>query len=125
MTLGVILYIIYYYIIIYYILLLLYIYYYILYIIYYTILFSSFFLSFPPPSSIPFFSPSSSYSLSFLSLSQPFYTCRYLHILIYTPSISLQYSSSFPILLFSSSIPNPHLKLTPHVLSEWMVEVCR
>ena len=43
-----------------------------------------------------------------------FYTCRYLHILIYI----LQIYSSFPI--FQYRFPK---YLTPHVLSEWMVEV--
>jgi hypothetical protein len=43
------------------------------------------------------------------NLSQySFYTCRYLHILIYIP-------------LF----PQYPKYLTPHKLSEWMVEVCR
>ena len=112
-------------------------YYYILYLIYYTIIlylilhssYSSDLLSFlfflllflpqilsPPPflsSPIPpllifltiqSFSPSSS-SPNILFPSQPFYTCRVFHILIYIPS--------------SSRL------LTPHVLSEWMVEVCR
>ena len=47
-------------------------------------------------------------SLPFPNLFPPhsFYTCRYLHILIY----------------IQSHLPN---LLTPHVLSEWMVEVCR
>jgi hypothetical protein len=48
------------------------------------------------------------YSSSDTPLSSPsqysFYTCRYLHILIYIPDSSSKY-------------------LTPHVLSEWMVEV--
>jgi hypothetical protein len=74
----------------------------ILYIISYTILFFCsislplllfLFYSIPPPS----------YS---------FYTCRYLHTLIY---ISLSIIPFFP--LFKNN-------LTPHVLSEWMVEVC-
>ena len=89
------------------------------YILYYTLLF---FCSILPPllphpnnliyhiflfsSSSIFYSPHS------------FYTCRYLHILIY---ILLIYSS-FPILFSHLLFPNPNL--TPHVLSEWMVEVC-
>ena len=53
-------------------------------------------------SSPPILLPS---SLLLIYSSHSFYTCRYLHILIYIPD--------------SSTI------LTPHVLSEWMVEVCR
>jgi hypothetical protein len=45
-------------------------------------------------------------------LPHSFYTCRYLHILIY-----IILWSSLPILLLPKY-------LTPHVLSEWMVEVC-
>ena len=53
-------------------------------------------------------SPSDLHSLpSFIPSQYSFYTCRYLHILTYT--------------LPDSSKNN----LTPHVLSEWMVEVCR
>ena len=59
----------------------------------------------------PIFNHSSSFSPLLLSSQYSFYTCRELHILIYIPS--------FPI-SFSSPINN----LTPHVLSEWMVEVC-
>ena len=76
----------YYYIIIIHILLYIILYYYILYIIilYYTLLF---FCSLLPYPSFSFF------HLSYLPISPPnlshsFYTCRYLHILIYIPSQS-------------------------------------
>ena len=128
MTLGVILYII----IILYILYIILLYYYIIlyYILYYTLLlFSSlpftilFFLS-QSSSSLLSSSISSSFlqsqsftilfcsyplqssSLFFSNLIHSKYTCRYLDPLIY--------------ILFL-----PRIILTPHVLSEWMVEVCR
>ena len=99
LTLGV--YYILYIILLYYYILYIYIYYIIilLYTIPYTILFSSFLLSLP---NLSFSSP-----LPIPSHSHSKYTCRYLHILIYIHHI-------FPIII-----------LTPHVLSEWMVEVCR
>ena len=96
----------------------------------FTILFISIFLSFPSSYSshlpfllsfpvylssvllIPILLNLSSVPLPFSSSIFPIfhqphskYTCRYLHILIY--------------------IPDSSPKLTPHVLSEWMVEVCR
>ena len=94
----------------------LYIYYYILYLILYSSLLLFFFLSFSSPSLqilslLPFLSlPLQSSSSSIPSIfphSQN--TCRYLHILIYI----------LPIILSSSD------NLTPHKLTEWMVEVCR
>ena len=79
-----------------------------------SILFLFFFLPilfFPLPfsSSLLFFSLQSFYSHPYPNISSipsqySFYTCRYLHILIY--------------------IPDSSSNLTPHVLSEWMVEVC-
>jgi hypothetical protein len=54
----------------------------------------------------PLFNPPfRSCSSSPLFSQYSFYTCRYLHILIYILSLKNN--------------------LTPHVLSEWMVEVCR
>ena len=73
------------------------IYYYIIHIILYLILYSSVLLF---SSLLSLFFP---FFLSFPPHSK--YTCRYLDNLIYVPS--------------QSDV------LTPHVLSEWMVEVCR
>jgi hypothetical protein len=86
------------YIILYYTLIIYYTYTILLLLLYilYTILISSSHLSSIPLSHL---SHSSSHS---------FYTCRYLHILIY---------------ILSTSIPSSN-NSTPHVLSEWMVEVC-
>ena len=128
LTLGVVLYYIlyyyillyiiiyYYYILLYYYILYIYIYYYVLYIIlYYTLLFLFPSLPFLLPllsaqsifqSSISLFLPLPFPSSS--SSSDSFYTCRHLDPLIYT-------------ILFP---PFPSSNLTPHVLSEWMVEVC-
>ena len=116
------LYIIYYIILLYYILYIhIYIIYYILYyiihyILYYTLpslpfpsLFfplSSSLISSSSFSSLLLFHPLPSSHLFLLQSSHSFYTCRYLHILIYIPDSSKN-------------------NLTPHVLSEWMVEVCR
>ena len=92
-------YILYYYILYYIIIYYTYTYTYTIIIYYYLILYSSYssdlllFLSFSP-------------ILFLFQSSHSFYTCRYLHILIYIPDSSKN-------------------NLTPHVLSEWMVEVCR
>ena len=120
----------------YYIILLLYLillHYYTYTIILYLILYSS-------SSSSLLFSPFPLYSsltLFFPSLTIPFpysfYTCRYLHTVIYI----LFQSIFFPIIFFSSQysfytcrylhiliyILSVSNNLTPHVLSEWMVEV--
>ena len=106
LTLGVILYITIIHILLYYyyILYIIHIHILLLYIISYTILFLSsphlfylLFLLFCSPLSFPSSSP----------ILPSFYTCRYLHMVIYIQSISHQHSSSFPLLFFSSSIPNP------------------
>ena len=126
-----IIHIIYYIILLYIIHILLYILYYYT-IISYTILFfssdlfSSSFPSFPllPSSSVLLFCSSRLSSNHRILIS--FYTCRYLHILIY---ILLFYSSSHSkytcrylhILIYILSSKN----LTPHVLSEGNVEWCR
>jgi hypothetical protein len=119
-------------------------YYYILYILYYTLLFYS--LSFPLPlnlSSFPFYS-SNPLPNTFLSSfqSQPISFILYLSVLTYTylyyPNLSSILHSS-PLLLFFPIYPTIHSilvgtyiylfifpplpNLTPHVLSEWMVEV--
>ena len=131
---------IYYIIILYLILLLLFI----IHIIPYTILSSSSILL-PFLSSSPLLFCS---SLLFFSSSSPhsFYTCRHLHILIYIILLSpIPNLASVPlpfliipilILILHSQNTCRHLhiliyippqsdNLTPHVLSEWMVEVCR
>ena len=117
--------ILYYTIIIYYTYTIIHIHIHILYIILYLILYSSFSssdlfslffrsilpFSFPPPfSSLPNLISSSSSHSSHPSFHS-FYTCRYLHILIYI------------LQDIFSLIPSPINNLTPHVLSEWMVEV--
>ena len=133
LTLGVILYIIYYTIILY-----IYIYYYILYIIYYIIyyilyyyilyyyilyyliLYSSIFYS----SHLPFLFRS---SLLFLSSLLLFYSLPPLpHPLLSPPLLSSVHSIRvgtyiYLFILYSSFLIQ---LLTPHVLSEWMVEVC-
>ena len=167
-------YIIYYYILYYYTIII--IYYTIIHILYYTLLLFSSILSFPfssfpilSSSSIPIFFLFHLLFYSFPSHSQPFYTCRYLHLLIYIPfflfSSDLSPSVPLPLLFFPfpiigsiSSYPLPNIPfpysipifilylsvvpytylcspifppifhqlpkyLTPHVLSEWMVEV--
>jgi hypothetical protein len=90
----------------YYILLLLYIYYY--YILYYTLLplfFSFQSLLFP----YLIYNPHLFHLLFFSPSQYSFYTCRYLHILIYTILISsdlflLIYSPSYPTILISSDL---------------------
>jgi hypothetical protein len=119
------------------------------YIIYYTIilyiiLYSSLllFFSYPFPiflNHLPSFPPSSDLFLpnplilssSLLFPPQSFYTCRYLHILIYIilpsqPFYTCRYLDTHIYIqsfLSQSSIPIPINNSTPHVLSEWMVEV--
>ena len=56
-----------------------------------------------PSTPLPPFLPTLPFSSSHLPFPHSFYTCRYLDTLIY--------------------IPDSSPKLTPHVLSEWMVEV--
>jgi hypothetical protein len=125
------------YYILYYILLLLYIYYYYTYTILF--LFSSFILFYPNLSSPILLFPSilpksisSSSSLPSLILllfwsQYSFYTCRYLHILIYIPPVPTIWPRTFyrsgwlRCDVFNSW--ESCLSLTPHVLSEWMVEV--
>ena len=138
LTLGVILYFIYY--IIYYTITIIIISY-ILYLILYSSLLLIFFCSIPISSHLL---PSPLLICSFQSIiysSHSKYTCRVFHLLIYIPAVSnlskqlsmnikrnthLSHSKYtcryFDILIYiiiSSTI------LTPHVLSEWMVEVCR
>ena len=63
---------------------------------------------------------------SILLNSQSFYTCRHLHILTYIQSLQssvLLLSQSSTILISSFPFRHPIDILTPHVLSEWMVEV--
>ena len=155
----------YYYIIILYIIYyILYIYIYYYYILYYTLLYYTI-ISYTILSSLlphllflfhsiliflPFPLSSPILSLPILFSSQySFYTCRYLHILIYIQSFQsshLIHNPFFPLPLQSSSdlsssqsshskytcrdlltviyIPDSSKNnLTPHVLSEWMVEV--
>ena len=102
-----------------------------------------------PPLLFIFFSSYLLFLSSFLSSiipSQPFYTCRYFHLLIYIPSsfpFQSRYLSilkgithlSISFILYLSGVTYTYLyssdlsnlsssNLTPHVLSEWMVEVC-
>ena len=128
-----------YYILLYYYILYIYIYIYYYYILYITIisyytLSLSFFLSFLfcssftilliiPPSSIPPFL--SSLLLSFYSLSFSFPP-----LLLHPLSPSLSFSSLLSFKVYVSAFGYPYLCsrlitiLTPHKLTEWMVEVC-
>jgi hypothetical protein len=134
-------------ILLYYYILYIILYYYIHYYILYPILYSSphllpFLISSSPPI-LPLPSlPLLFCSLPSLSIILPSqyskYTCRYLHILIYIIRYSKTIFCSLPSLLFPTILylsvltytylysPNLHTStiLTPHVLSEWMVEVC-
>jgi len=86
------------------------------YILFYLILYSSFFCSpllsllsssdLISPSPIPFYTipPSSPSPLFLPNLSHPFYTCRYLHTLIYVQSI---YPFPLPIFLLDPQISDP------------------
>ena len=118
LTYGVILYIILLYIILY-----IYIYYYytllLLYLIlYYTLLFSSsIFLSFSPSPLLPI-SSSSSVLLLPLILPSPL-----LSILIYLSIQSIRVGIWISLFILSSNNPSHPKVLTPHKLTEWMVEV--
>jgi hypothetical protein len=112
-----------------------YILYYYIILYYYLILYSSLLFCSSPPI-LPLLS---SFSLPIFPLlphllfPHSFYTCRYLHILIYIlrslPFLSNPLPNTHPrntcrylhILIYILSIFKNNL--TPHVLSEWMVEV--
>jgi hypothetical protein len=82
------------------------------------------FRSFLPIQSSSIFLPTQPDTLQIFSSSHSFYTCRYLHTVIYILSIFRSYLF-FPIYLLFYYLLFPIFKnnLTPHVLSEWMVEV--